>query len=339
MTAYMRYMIFCIFLVCPSLVYAQRGRVILPKPRIEMKSNKIEMDYRFEKKYEVDVKKIRKQAEEQYMEYLRSKYNLKESNADNKKNEKENQYRRKSKKKNQYEANWRESFNKIKRDYWSSLSNEHISKNQSSQFKKLDPELLLATSASAKFIVLLPKYREYEATFGQKYNAKAEEEIKSASDKFASLPYKDIKILNKFTRTTLIDSIHNTPNQPIVIVAHSESNIKSRNIKLSDRTTISIEELHKEGFLVDSPVIVITCHGNDIEIQQEISIMDAYKICSAAIAYINSGEAKIACHVVGYMRIKANLLQRQKLAIKITILATIGGEVTVITFTYGADDD
>jgi hypothetical protein len=212
------------------------------------------------------------------------------------------------------------------------LENERITYQSIPQ---VNPAAPLILTAAPKFIVYLPKGKEYEDVFKEPYTAKAQSEIDNVEYGFKSLMPGNVDIFNDTSSKLLLAEIRNSKGRPVVIVAHSIGVGDSQVIKLPNGETLSVADIHRAGIESGSPCIVVTCNSTDIGLDRKISLTEAYYMCDYAVRAYNEGKAKTSLDLVYYMRKEATSWKLPVVTVSVMVIS--GGEAVLYTYAVEVD--
>ena len=122
-------------------------------------------------------------------------------------------------------------------------------------------------------------------------------------------------------------SIQDDDGNPVIILAHSRK--RGKQIVFPDGTTSRIDELHSRCLQALKRCLVLTCYGDDFEIDGNISAMDALKIWQTISKqrFRNVGELIVAAR-----KERKNQEVRRAILFSWTSLGGVGSSVFVVNW-------
>ena len=181
------------------------------------------------------------------------------------------------------------------------------------------PKLSFRTTSNYRlnkpqFISFFPKNDyEYELIYGKKPTYSSTIEVDNFNNKLAEEDSL-IKTNNLTNEEQFFNALKDSQGNPIVILAHS--NKRGEQVVFPNGTNINITKLHKKCEEVKKRCLVLTCHGKDFEIINEITPNDAFKMWKGAKqSYLDKKINKIDDFILTARKERQNQINKKRINI------------------------
>jgi hypothetical protein len=201
---------------------------------------------------------------------------------------------------------------------------EELERYDFSTVKAKHKELIERSAEAPKplLLAILPRGQQYVHAYKKRYSAKAEAEMRTGDEKFKELQALNPSIVQTGTADSLLSQIKNSTANPVIIVGHTEGTGKDQRLMMPDGEPLKVEDIMRAGLESNHPCIVVTCHGEDVGVHDEISLTTAYDICRRAEAAFKSGQTKTVKELLLAMRHEATVWVKPGVSIVFLVAAT-----------------
>ncbi|MDO9213816.1 MAG: hypothetical protein Q8Q54_16380 [Methylococcales bacterium] len=217
---------------------------------------------------------------------------------------------------------------------WTPLEGETINKQVLGRVSaKNFQSLFLQPVINPHFLVAMPTTAfQYKSVYNKEFvSLGAEKELKRFNDNISSSA-NTLKLQGGIKH--LFDEIDRTNDELVIVFAHSIDN--GRVIVLPDGNKVMDDQIHNYCANISKVCVVLTCHGDDFEINGKITADDALILWTTAIkAYKRNGSTDMNIKdFIDVMRLKRKELEEQQ---RTKIFLSISGTVTGVSYYYSSE--
>jgi len=196
------------------------------------------------------------------------------------------------------------------------LPGEHIhySNIDNMRYADIDSSWFEAVE-SPKIVSLFPATpNQYKNIYGRSPSVAAESKLKNFNEQINAEPY--IVKRNKDQADLILKSIEDADGSPIVILAHSEDG--GRKVVFPDGTSMDVTKVHAKCIEALKRCMMLTCHGDDFGITENITASEALSIWKSVSSLANNSDNKVT---VSDLILEARTVRSKQKARKKIIIA------------------
>jgi hypothetical protein len=217
---------------------------------------------------------------------------------------------------------------------WTNLYGEVVEKKvlfkNNISLNQEDANLLLNIVKNPIMLNLMPtNINSYTRVYKKEATSRAVEQLKDFETEVSSTT--NIKTIN-----TGIDDLKNeitfADDDLLVIFAHSE--LDGRKLILPNGDEIFDIDIHKHCAEANKACVVLTCHGDDFDIKDQVTVEEAIQMWNNALLLNNSKEITNLDFIYNMRETRNDMKNNKKIKIYISVSGTIGG----VTYYYISEE-
>ena len=179
------------------------------------------------------------------------------------------------------------------------------------------------SAASPALLSLIPSNeQQYRNVYGRYPSSNAEYKLKQFNKDIAEDP----SVIKTPSTDQVFTAIKEGGGRPTVIIAHSDND--GKRIIFPDGSKMDVSKIHSRCVRMSRRCLVLTCYGDDFELQESISAMDALSIWKH-ISKVDVGTVDDL--VAEAVSTRARQKTRKRIAVSAVVTTATGVTVIVIS--------